>query len=185
MSQTRYRYGYNVAGNILTISLLAVVAGTGDSEDQRTELAKREYDLSAIPDVLVTAGGEEKSVKAYGVQKLLQDRTASMNAGQEEDALKKLDAIDKVFASLSEGKWSEGRESSGEKRAPRSSAMADTLLAKAIAELSGKSELAVLKSLAAKTKDEKKAIAASERVAAVIARLEQEVEAVDLSEFGV
>lgn len=182
---TRYRYGYEVKANLLTIILFAITAGQGDAEDQRVEVAKKEFDLNKIPAELTTAGGEVKSVFAYGAQKLLQDRTASMNSGTETDALAKLEAIEKVFHSLSEGKWSEGRESTAGSKPARSSAIQDTLLAKAIAELSGKPELAVMAMIAKKTKDEKKALAAAEAVAAVIARLEKEMSEIDLSDMGI
>lgn len=185
MSNIRYRFAYEAkSANLLAISLLAITPGQGDAEDNRETLASVELDVSRIPETLTTAGGEQKSVFMYGAQKLLQDRTASMNAATETDAKAKLEKIQEVFASLVDGKWSEGRESTGTTGGSKSQAIKDTLLAKAIAELTGKPELAVMAALASKNKEEKKALAASDSIAPVIARLEEEMAAVDLSDLG-
>jgi hypothetical protein len=133
-----------------------------------------------VPDVLLTAGGEAKSFKAYGINSLLQDRS-SQAKGQGE----KFEYMQTEWARLQSASatWSATKES-----APKAAKAqkVDSLLAAAIAELKGSTVTVVSAMLSKLPKERVAELAASEAVKAKIAELRQaadEAEGLDLSDL--
>jgi LPS O-antigen subunit length determinant protein (WzzB/FepE family) len=133
-----------------------------------------------VADVLLTAGGEEKSFKAYGINSLLQDRS-SQAKGQSE----KFEYMQAEWQRLcADGAtWSATKEVVA--KAPKAPKV-DSLLAAAIAELKGVSVTVASVMLGKLDKDRLAAIAASDAVKAKVAELKaqaDEAEGLDLSDL--
>lgn len=159
---------------------------TAHNGEKRSEFGQEDVvgqivaNVADVPDVLQTAGGEEKSLKAYGINSLLQDRS-SQASGQGEK-----------FAYM-EAEWqrlcSEGALWSATKEAAPKAAKApkvDSLLAAAIAELKGVSVTVATVMLGKLDKERVAALQASEAVQAKIKELRaaaEEAEGMDLSDL--
>ena len=136
--------------------------------------------VDQVADVLLTAGGEEKSFKAYGINSLLQDRS-SQAKGQGE----KFAYMQAEWQRLTQegATWSATKEAVA--KAPKAPKV-DSLLAAAIAELKGVSVTVASVMLGKLDKERVAAIANSEAVKAKLAELKAaaaEADALDLSDL--
>lgn len=114
---------YEVTPQTVSVTLYE---GEGWSDENRKVVAERSFDVGAIPAELET-NGDPKSLAAYGLAKLLQERPSG-----EPDPAKKLAQMDEVYATLSGGKWREYREGgSGGGRGPK----LDAIFVQAVADV--------------------------------------------------
>ena len=136
--------------------------------------------VDSFADSYLTAGGEEKNIKAYGINSLLQDRSSQAVGVEAKFAAMKAEAE----RMQQEGAlWSEAREAVA--RAPKAP-KTDALLVAAIAELKGVSIVVAATMLAKLDKDKAKALAELPAVADKVAELKaaaQSAEASDLDDL--
>lgn len=98
-------------------------------------------------------GDNVKSLAAYGLSKILQDRTSSV---KNED---KMAEMEEVFELLKTGQWRQRREGAGTKKAT-----IDPVFAQAIAEIKGCDVATATLALQSKTSEERKAMRALDLV---------------------
>lgn len=172
MSNKEVRFiHYSVTGNAAIIT-----AHNGESRSEFTQeqiVGQIVANVDQVPDVFVTAGGEEKSVKAYGLNSLLQDRS-SQATGQ----AAKFEHMQAEWNRLcGEGAlWSAQKESAP--KAPKA-AKVDSFLAAAIGELKGVSVSVATVMLGKLDKEQLAALAANEAVKAKVAELKAQADAAD------
>lgn len=157
---------YAIMGNAAVITAHAGEArGTFTQDDIVGQIVAN---VDEVPDVFQTAGGESKSVKAYGINSLLQDRSS-----QAKGAAEKFAYMQNEWNRLcTEGAlWSEAKESSP--KAPKA-ARVDSLLAQAVAELKGLSVSVATAMLGKLDKEQLAKIASNEAVKAKVEELRAE-----------
>lgn len=160
-----------------------ITAHNGETRSEFTEadiVGQIVANVDDVADSLLTAGGEAKSFKAYGINSLLQDRS-SQAKGQAE----KFAYMQEEWARLqSEGAtWSVTKEAAPKAaKAPK----IDSLLAAAIASLKGVSVTVATVMLGKLDKEQVTALAANDAVKAKIAELKaaaEEAEGLDLTDL--
>lgn len=164
-------------------AMAVITAHAGETRSEFTQediVGQIVANVDDVADVLKTAGGEEKSLKAYGINSLLQDRS-SQAKGQAE----KFEYMQTEWARLTaEGAlWSATKEAVA--KAPKAPKV-DSLLAAAIAELKGVSVTVATVMLSKLDKEKVASLQASEAIKAKIAELRaaaDEAEAMDLSDL--
>ncbi|QGH73577.1 MAG: hypothetical protein [Siphoviridae sp. ct7UA22] len=130
-------------------------------------------DAASFPDVLETAGGEKKSIKAYGISSLLQDRSSQAKGPAEKFEYMKAEAE----RLQTEGAlWSEARESAP--KAPKAPKV-DAFLVAAIAELKGVTQTVASVFLSKLDKEQVKELAARPAVQAAVEAQRKAAEAAD------
>lgn len=142
-----------------------------DENKQVTETI--EFNVSDLPAVFTSNEGE-KTLAAYGLTKLLQDRTSQVK----ESAAAKLKAMCEYFNVFKSGTWREYKESTGEGKGRKP--QIDPILAQAVANLKKAPIAAVIAALQSKTKEERKALANLDAVKAEMAKVRAEAENFDL-----
>lgn len=143
------------------------------SDENKTVHGVTEFNVSDLPEVFKSNEGD-KTLAAYGLTKLLQDRTSQVK----ESAEAKLKAMGEYFGVFRSGTWREYKEASGEGKGRKPSI--DPIFAQAIANLKNAPLAAVIGALQKKSKEERKAMAALEPVKAEMARLRTESASFDL-----
>ena len=144
-----------------------------DEAGEKTVLAERLFAVEDVPAELKDGELEAKSLAAYGLSKLLQDRTSSSASEV------KLDDMEKVFESLAEGIWRVRKASTGGAgKKPAidaifAAAVAEFLTAKAGQEVTAVTAQVKLQSMDA---DSRKALRAHPDVAPIIERMKGEAE---------
>lgn len=160
-----------------------ITAHTGETRKEFTQeqiVGQIVVDVAKIPDVFKTAGGEEKSLKAYGISSLLQDRSSQAKGQSEKFEYMQAEAE----RLMSEGAlWAVTRESAP--KAPKAPKV-DALLAQALAELKGCTVTVAAAYVGKLDKDSLAELAGKEVVKAKIAELKAaaaEAEELDLSDL--
>jgi len=155
-----------------TLLATAVTAALVNKTDDSSEvIAEKTFNVADIPAELNDGENSVKSLAAYGLSKLLQDRTSSV------DAEGKLEAMEEVFALLKGGEWRQRKEGGAGKKAA-----IDPIFAQAIAEIKSVSVAAATIALQGMDADQRKALRQVETVKAKIAEVREaaEGEAADL-----
>lgn len=155
--------------------IVTLYQGEKFSDENKEILQTKEFAVDEIPAVLKN-GDEDVSLGAYGLAKLLQDRTS-----QEKGAEAKLDSMVKYFEEFfTQGLWkkpaAERSTSSGSRRKIGAS------LAEAVARLQGITAIQAEAALKDLTKEQFDGLVAHERVVAMVK--EVEAEAGDTVELG-
>ena len=168
---------YSVVGTAVAVSLFR---GETFSAEDKEVLAEVTFDSSVCPAELAD-GDKMKSLAAYGLLKLLQDRTSQVKGAKE-----KLEEMQMYFNDFfSQGLWkkpSEGRKSTGAS-AGGSRRKITASLAEAVAQLQGISAVEAQESLKALDKDTFERIAKNPKVVAKIAEIEAAASVVDLGDL--
>lgn len=164
MAEINYRYELD-ADKVTVISY----SGGKWSDEGKTIHETVEFPLNEIPAELATADGS-KSVAAYGLLKLLQDRTSDVKGAG------KLEAMQEHFETFKAGQWRAYAERTG--------GVGGKWLIMAIAGIKGVEEEQVRETLGGMTEEQRKAIANAPAVKAEIARLKAEDAAKKAAEAG-
>jgi hypothetical protein len=154
------KLNYTPGVDEVTIELFT---GEGYNAEDKKVLEVHVFKLNDLPATLESGEGP-KSIAAYGLQSLLQDRTSEVK----ESARAKLEAMREYFEIFKTGKWREYKEGVGRK------ASINPLFAQALSNIKKAPLAAVMKRLTEMTKDERDALRALEPVQQEIARLEAE-----------
>lgn len=158
---------YDITNAGVTVTLYN---GERWTDEEKEIVSSASFAVADVPEELETNEGP-KSLAAYGLAKLLQDRTS-----QDSGAENKMSAMAGVFDVLKDGKWRAYKEGSSRKAA------IDPLLAQAVAQIKKAPLAAVTAKLQTMPAEERKAIAALEPVQKAIAKLRAEADVeVDLS----
>lgn len=164
-------------------AMALITAHSGETRSEFTQediVGQITANVDDVADVLMTAGGEEKSLKAYGINSLLQDRS-SQAKGQAE----KFEYMQAEWARLTaEGAlWSATKEAVA--KAPKAPKV-DSFLASAIAALKGVSVTTATVMLGKLDKEQVAALQANESIKAKIVELRkdaEDAEGLDLSDL--
>lgn len=158
----------------LTSDVVTMEIFTGDKDNQKL-LVSREFALDSIPEVLEDGDNDAKSLKAYGLSRIMQDRCsdytdgklADMNLDEQGAANARMEAYVAVFDTLAEGQYRARRQSKAK------SSGVDIFFASAFARLlreNGKDvgEQAATLVLQGMTKEQREAFRKDDRVAAYV-----------------
>lgn len=172
MNDATQKLHYNPTPEAVVASLYT---GTWGETDCKI-VEKAEFPLADIPASL-EAGDGPKSVAAYGLQKLLQDRTSdpATYGGTPAGKLKAMQAYFEIFKS---GKWRDYTE--GKPRGPRAP---DPFLIAAIAAVRGRDPVQVLAKFMKLEKEARDALAADETIKAKVAELKAAAESTSTEDF--
>lgn len=105
--------------------VVTLYEGEGWNAEGRKDLDTRTFPVADVPAALST-NDEPKSLAAYGLSKVLQERPSG-----EPDPAKKLELMDATFKTLSEGRWRDYAVGGGSKRGPK----LDAIFVQAVAEI--------------------------------------------------
>jgi hypothetical protein len=154
--------------------LVRVVDIAVDGEGNESEEVLREK-LFAVADVPAElADGEKvKSLAAYGLTKLLQDRTSQLT-----DPLEKFGAMEEAFANFfTQGLWKAPSQGGSRKAA------VDPFFAQAVADLKGWSITQAVATIQALDKDQRATLREAEKVQEAMKALRSEAGEVDVDEL--
>lgn len=115
MSKLHYEVGVDTV-------LVSEYEGEGWSDEDKKVLQTETFNVSDVPASLETSD-EPKSLAAYGLSKILQERPSGIKGAAE-----KLDAMRSAFSVLCSGKWREYKEGGG--RGPK----LDAIFVQAVAD---------------------------------------------------
>lgn len=98
----RKSFNFVVSATAVTVQRLTYA----DPDAPAVVAEEKTFNVGDVPAELANGEGVV-SLAAYGLSQVLQDRVSSCDADE------KLEAMDKVFGNLLEGKWKEARQSTG------------------------------------------------------------------------
>ncbi len=164
---------YEMSATAVSVSIVNVTKDDSGKITAEEVIRTEHFDAGLVPDVMQD-GEKQKSLKVYGLTKLLQDRNS-----QELNPEDKLNGMKKYFEEFFvNGMWkapSEGRASK-----PRAATI-DTLLIQAVAEVQKISMAQATAALQALSAEERKNVMANPRITPVLERLRAEAASVDAS----
>lgn len=150
---------YTLSADVVTANLVDKV------DDTVTLIESVEFKVADFPEVFKDGDNPEKSLASYGLSKLLQDRTSSI------DAEGKLEAMNAAAEMLMKGEWRQRKEGGGAKKAA-----IDPLFAMAIAEIKNVSVATATIALQEMEAEQRKAVRQLEPVKDRIAAIREKAE---------
>jgi hypothetical protein len=172
----KMKLNYTMDGTTLTIT---AYRGERFADADAEHVKTITLDAGVLADELM-AGAAAKSLKAYGLLKLVQDRTS-----QTKGAVEKLDEMQRYFDEyFANGLWKAPAAERAVSEGGGSRRKITATLAQAVAELQSCSALEAEASLKALDKATFERIVKNERVVAKVAEIEASTKVVDLGDLG-